>query len=192
MDSAATTAQSVPGASPPTRRAAPAQRGAAPSWAAVAAWGAGLIELALGAGALTGGGAARGAGAALVAVGAAGLVWGATTLGRGRIVVPRSGVVGALAGVIAGTVALAADPARSSVVAFAVSTVLLVAVALACAARLRAVHDGRADAAPPRLSMLFVAAAVVAALVTPALGATEAGRLAPDHGTHGIVDPGHH
>jgi hypothetical protein len=192
MVSAPSTARNVSGASSSTPRAVPAMRGVAPSWAAVAAWGAGLIELALGAGALTAGGAARGAGAALVALGAAGLVWGATTLGRGRIVVPRSGVVGALAGIAAGTVALATDPARISVVAFAVGALLLVSVALACVARLRALREGRADAAPPRLWTLFVAAVVVAGIVTPALGATEAGQLAPDHGTHGIVDPGHH
>ena len=45
--------------------------------------------------------------------------------------------------------------------------------------------------AEPRLSALFVAAVLVAALVTPALGATEAGRLAPDHSEHGSIVPGH-
>ena len=192
MTSATTTTQSAAGASARTLRHAPELRDAVPSWAAVAAWGAGLTELALGAGALGQGGAARGAGAVLVALGAAGLVWGAATLARGRIVVPRSGVAGSLAGIVAGALALAADPGRTSVLAFAVGAALLVAVALACATRLRSSGESRADAATPRLGVLFVAAVLVAALVTPALGATEAGRLAPDHGTHGVVDPGHH
>jgi hypothetical protein len=48
------------------------------------------------------------------------------------------------------------------------------------------------DAAPPRLAGLFISAVLVAAIVTPALGATEAGRLAPDHSGHGIVLDGGH
>lgn len=165
------------------------RRSAAPSWAAVAAWGAGLIELALGAGALTTDGAARGAGFVLVGLGAGGLVWGAVTLARGRIVVPRAGVAGALVALGAAVAALWLDPARTSIVAVAAASTLLVVVALACAVRLR---RGGMDASAPRLRSLFLAAVVVAALVTPALGSTEAGLLAPDHGPHGIVDPGHH
>jgi len=165
-----------------------ATRSWTPAWAAVAAWGAGLIEVALGAGAMAGGDADRGAGAVLVALGAASLAGGAATLARGRIVVPRAGVVATLVGIVAAVVALALDPARTSVLAVGTLVVLLVAVALACAHRIRT----RADAAPPRLAALFFAAFVVAGVVTPALGATEAGRLAPDHGTHGVVDPRHH
>ncbi|MET0813192.1 MAG: hypothetical protein ABWY03_09065, partial [Microbacterium sp.] len=83
---------------------------------------------------------------------------------------------------------LALDPARTSVVTVGAASVLLIAVARACARQSRR----RTDAAPPRLSVLLIAAVLVAGLVTPALGATEAGLLAPDHSDHGIVDPGHH
>lgn len=166
-------------------------RGAGASWAAVAAWGAGLVQLAVGAGALPQGDAARGAGIALLALGAAALVWGAVTLARGRIVVPRAGLTGALAGVVAIVAALAADPARTSVFAAAGAVVLLMTIAFTCAARLRAMNRGRADAAPPRVWAILVAATLVSGVVTPALAATEAGRSAVPHGEH-LVDPGHH
>lgn len=166
--------------------------GIAVSWAAVAAWGAGLIELAVGAGALPQDGAARGAGAVLLALGAGGLVWGAVTLARGRIVVPRTGVAAALAGIAAGTIAVVADPVRTSVLAVAAAVALLVTIALACAAVLRRRARGQTDAAAPRVWAILVASAVVAALVTPALAATEAGRHAQPHGDHQLLDPGHH
>ena len=188
-----TSAITTPQAGLPVPRRAPRAglRGAAVSWAAVAAWGAGLIELALGAGALSQGGAARGAGILLLALGAAGLVWGAATLARGRIVVPRAGVAGAFAGIAANTIAFAADPVRTSILATAAAMALLVTIALACASVVRARSRGT-DAAPPRIWAILVAATVVAALVTPALGATEAGRSATGHGGHEFVDPGHH
>jgi hypothetical protein len=191
MTSAIPTAEMAPGASSRTPRAPLALSGAATSWAAVAAWGAGLIELALGAGASMRDGDDRGAGIILIALGAGTLVWGAVTLARGRIVVPRAGVAGALGGIVAAVAALVADPARTSVLAVAALAALLISAAIACATRLRR-RTARADEAPPRLWVLFVAAIVVAALVTPALAATEAGRSASPHGTHGIVDPGHH
>ena len=189
MTSAIPTAEMAPGASSGTPRAPLALSGAATSWAAVAAWGAGLIELALGAGAWMRDGDDRGAGIILIALGAGTLVWGAVTLARGRIVVPRAGVAGALGGIVAAVAALVADTARTSVLAVAALAALLISAAIACATRLR---RRSADEAPPRLWVLFVAAIVVAALVTPALAATEAGRSASPHGTHGIVDPGHH
>jgi hypothetical protein len=167
-----------------------AVRASGPSWAAVGAWGAGLLQLALGAGLMTGtaGGAARGDGAVLVILGAAAIGWGAATLARGRIMAPRAAIAAAIGGMLAVVVALALDPSRTSIVAVGAASALLIAVALGCAGTLR-----RADARPaqPPLAALFVAAVVVAAVVTPALGATEAGRLAPDHGEHRIVDPGH-
>ena len=192
MSSAATTVASGPDASPQTRRTPAALRGAAPSWAAVAAWGAGLVQLALGAGAVTQEGAARGAGIALVVLGASALAWGAVTLARGRIVVPRAGVAVSLAGVAAAVAALAADPVRVSVAAVAAASILLLTIALACATRLRSRGGSAADASPPRVWAIIVAAVVVAALATPALAATDAGRSAKPHGEHGIVDPGHH
>lgn len=191
MTTAIPTADAGPDASPRARSIRAGFRGVVPSGAAVAAWGAGLIELALGAGALTNGGAARGAGAVLVALGAAALVWGAATLVRGRIIVPRTGVAASLAGLAAAVAALAADPVRTSLAAIGALAVLLLATALACASRVRR-RGGRADAAPPRVWAILAASAVVAALVTPALAATDAGRSAVPHGRHGITDPGHH
>ncbi|GAA1918005.1 hypothetical protein GCM10009775_08240 [Microbacterium aoyamense] len=163
-------------------------RSASPAWTSVAAWGAGLIELALGAGALTSGDSPWGWGVILIALGVAGLVWGAATLARGHLLAPRTGVAGALASLVAVVAILVLDPARTSVVTVGAASVLLVAVALSCARQSRR----RTDAAPPRLWVLFAAAVIVAGIVTPALGATEAGLLAPDHSDHGIVDPGHH
>ncbi len=186
-----TTATTTPKAASATSvgAAGASLRGTSVAWAAVAAWGAGLIELALGAGALPQDGAARGAGIVLLALGAGGLVWGAATLARGRIVVPRAGVAGALAGIAATTVAFTADPVRTSVLATAAAMALLVTIALICAAALRAGSRGNTDAAPPPVWAILVAATIVAALVTPALGATEAGRSATGHGGHQLIIP---
>lgn len=169
----------------------------APPWAAIAAWGGGLIQLALGAGAVTGAGgspAIRVAGFLLAVMGAAAIGWGAATLARGRIVVPRLSVAGSLAGILALAFAMVLDPTRVSVFAVAAASALLVAVALAGALDLR---RGRqtgpirpVDAARPRLLGLFVAAILVAGVVTPALAATEAGQHAVPHGE--MSDPGHH
>lgn len=156
------------------------------SWPAVVAWGSGLVQLALGAGMLTSEGsdaAARAIGFALATLGAAGLLWGALTLSRGRIVAPRLGVAGALVGLTAGALALAVDPGRTSVVAVAAASALLVTAGVACAITLRRMPS----AGRPGIVGLLIAAVVVAALVTPALAATEAGRLAPDHGGHELV-----
>ncbi|MGA7147864.1 MAG: hypothetical protein WBX17_05150, partial [Microbacterium sp.] len=95
------------------------------------------------------------------------------------------------AGIVAAVAALVANPAGTSVLAVAALTALLISAAIACATRLRRRRAG-AEEASPRLWVLFAAAIVVAALVTPALAATEAGRSASPHGTPGIVDPGHH
>ena len=164
------------------------------AWPAVAAWGAALIQLALGAGAITapdgfgvgGDAGAWAVGLPLIALGVAGLVWGGVMLARGRVVAPRAAVAGVLAGLVGGVAALGADPVRTSVAAVGAATVLLVAVAFGCGRALRAA--GRTpDAAPPRrLAGLLVAAVVVAGIVTPALGATEAGRSA-GHSGHGVV-----
>ncbi|GAA1960554.1 hypothetical protein GCM10009776_24000 [Microbacterium deminutum] len=167
-------------------------RSSAPSWAAVSAWGAGLLEIALGAGMMTeAGGAARGAGAVLIIIGAGAIGWGAAMLARGRVIAPRASMAGALAGLIAAVVALGIDPVRTSVAAVGAASALLVAVALACGWVVRRQRRGTVRTAQPRLSALLVAAVIVAAVVTPALGATEAGRLAPDHSGHGLVVPGH-
>jgi hypothetical protein len=173
----------------------------APAAAALAAWGAGLVQIALGAGALTAtvvaqeDGAARGAGAVLVAFGAATLAWGVAVLARGRILAPRAGIGGALTGLLATTVMLWLAPGGTSVAAVAAAAVLLVVVGFLCGHRLRTSRTHGQDAADsPRISVWAVigAAVVVGAIVTPALGTTEAARFAPDHGTHELVDPGHH
>lgn len=163
----------------------------APSWAAVSAWGAGLLEIALGAGLMTSpGGAARGAGIVLVIIGAGALGWGVVMLVRGRVIAPRAGIAGALAGLIGAVLALGIDTGRTSVIAVGAASALLVATALACGAELRR-RRSSARSGQPRLAVFLVAAVLVAGVVTPALGATEAGRLAPDHSEHGLVVPGH-
>lgn len=167
----------------------PAKGSAAPAVGAVAAWGAGLIAIALGAGVTTGDGTAWGAGLVIVTLGAGALVWGAASLARGHLVCARAGVAGALGGMLATVAALWLDPGRVSALAVAAASALFIAVAMACGACLRR-EAGTTN--PARLTALIVAAVVVAAVVTPALASTEAGRLAPDHGGHGVIDPGHH
>lgn len=168
----------------------------APPWAAIAAWGGGLIQLALGAGAVTTAGgspAIRVAGFLLIAMGAAAIGWGAATLARGRIVVPRLSVAGSLAGILLVAATMALDPTRVSVFAVAAASALLIAVALAAAVgirRARRPRSSRPDGGRPRLLGLFVAAILVAGVVTPALAATEAGQHAVPHGE--MSDPGHH
>lgn len=182
----------------------------APSWSAIASWGAGLLLIAVGAGRLadeSSGFDAWGIGVVLIALGIAGLVWGATALARGRIVVPRASVASALGGIGALVAALVVSPGRTSVIAVAAASALLMAVALAGGWHLRHSPQQSGRAAPQhsarhsvqegtragsaRLLPLFLSAVVVAGVVTPALGATEAGRLAPDHSEHTLIDPGH-
>jgi hypothetical protein len=162
------------------------------SWPALAAWGAALLLLALGAGALTGeGGGAWSAitGAALVVLGVGGLIWGTAALARGRIVVPRASVAGCLLGVVATATALAADPLHVSIIAVAAASALLVSLGAVCGSHLRSARrdTGRTDASRPGIIGMLIGALLVAGLVTPALGATEAGRLAPDHSSHDLV-----
>jgi len=180
MDARATVDATVPARLP--QRRGDASRSA---WPAIAAWGAALIHLALGAGAVTATDGLSLIGLPLIALGLAGLSWGCAVLVRGRAVVPCVAISGALVGIVAGAVALAIDPVRTSVVAVGAASVLLVAVAFGCGRALRRT-GWETDAAPPRLVGLFIAAVVVAGIVTPALGATEAGRLA-GHSGHGVV-----
>lgn len=185
------------------------------SWPTLAAWGAGLIQLGIGAGMVTRGtdAAARGTGVVLVALGAAALVWGVVSLARGRVIAPGVGVGLALAGVVAAVVAMSVDPVRISLHATGVSVVLWLVCGVAAAAIARrssrrssaAAPDGAAAADPdgaraanartvPRTSAvgILVGSIIVAGLVTPALGATEAGGLAPSHSDHPMfVDHGH-
>lgn len=165
--------------------------------------------------------AVRAVGALLVTVGAAALVWGVAALARDRLTAPRIGMAIAVLGPVTVALALAVDPFRVSVHAAAVSILLFFAcgVAAGFTARRRA-RSGRSDvvvsgaataaaekptavvpgvASPearpvPRTSIvgLLVGAAIVAGLVTPALGSTEAGQAAPSHSDHPLfIDHGH-
>ena len=140
------------------------------SWQMLGALGAGLVLAALAAGA---GGATQ---VALAGLGIAALGWGVLSLRAGRALAPRS-ALGACVGALIATVALsvALDLRRRR-------------------GRRTAAADARASAeAHPRLGLigLAVGAALVSALATPALAATEAGELAVPHGEHGAHDPGH-
>ena len=172
-------------AEPSVRASRPGVRDAPTAvWPAVAAWGSGLIHLALGAGAVTAPTGWSPVALPLIALAASELVWGVAVLVRGHVVAPRAAIAGALAGLIAGAAALWADPVRTSVVAVAAASVLLIAVGLGCARSLRV---GVPRSARPRLAGLVVAAIAVSAITTPALAATEAGRHAHDHGVM-VVD----
>jgi hypothetical protein len=186
------------------------------TWPMLCALGAGLVQLALAAGA---GGTVGGL---LAAAGAAGLGWGVLSLRAGRALVPGLvlGTGAALlvsAGVLVGSgLAETADVPVGPLLAASVFTIV-VAGHCAVLVRVRARHAraGRSDATTPRAAAvderlplvgLVVGALLVAGLATPALAATEAGRLAVPHGEHGgrsvtdhrhppgdpASDPGHH
>lgn len=168
------------------------------SWPALAAVGAGLLLLALGAGALAPAlGGPRSAAAAALAValmllGAAALAWAIATLRSGRPVSPRLGIAGALLAMLGCATALVSDPTRTSIAAIGAAVLLLVITGSFCAfavgRRAAARHrDGRTG-----MIGMIVGSAVVAALVTPALAATEVGRLAPDHGSHTVLEQHSH
>lgn len=177
------------------------------SWPTLAAWGAGLLQLGVGAGMITQGtGAAeRGTGAVVVAIGAAALAWGVAALMRGRLVAPRTGMAIAVAGTVSAGAALLVDPARISVHAVGVAALLHLAYGVASAAVVRRTRTAHRDAADtrdtraasarpvPRTSVagLIAGCVIVAGLVTPALGATEAGRAAPDHSDHPLFSNEH-
>ena len=174
------------------------------SWPTLAAWGAGLLQLGVGAGMITQGtGAAeRGTGAVVVAIGAAALAWGVAALMRGRLVAPRTGMAIAVAGTVSAGAALLVDPARISVHAVGVAALLHLAYGVASAAVVRRTRTAHRDAADtrtasarpvPRTSVagLIAGCVIVAGLVTPALGATEAGRAAPDHSDHPLFSTEH-
>lgn len=171
------------------------------SWPSLAAVGAGLIQLAIAAGVVTGaGGESRAAGpgvlaAVLLVLGPAALGWAALVLMRGRIVGARLGMAGALAGILTLTAMLMVEPARTSILAVGVAIAMLVVVGAACAFHARRTARAADPAVAQRTARasvlgVLIGAAVVGALVTPALASTEAGQLAPSHSEH-LVDPGH-
>ncbi|MBD8479671.1 hypothetical protein [Microbacterium sp. CFBP 8794] len=159
----------------------------------MSAWGAGLITAALGAGAIitTGSGvAARGLGVGAVVLGLAALVWGAAVLSAGRLVTPRAALAGSLVSLFAVFALMFAAPARTSIVAVAAASFLLVVVGATTAVHLR---RQRRAAAPARTAKpmsvigLLVAAAFIAVVVTPALGATQNAVLLRDDGTVPVI-----
>jgi hypothetical protein len=163
------------------------------SWPSVSAWGAGLIVAALGAGAVVradSGAAARGLGIGMVVLGLAGLAWGAAALSTGRFVLPRVTLAGVLLALVATTGLMFLAPAHTSIIGVAAASVLLVVVGATAATHLRRL---RRDSGAPRTAQpmsvigLLVAAAVVAVLVTPALGATQDAVLLRDDGTVPVI-----
>jgi len=173
------------------------------SWPPLAAWGAGLVQFALGAGILTGTDAApRAAGILLVLIGAASLVWGTLRVAGRDLELPGLGI--AVTGMLVTVAALLADPVRTSVaavaVALALDAVIGVTIGRSRRSRTRRAPSPRGAVASVPLFgrgapvVGFVLGVVaVAGVVTPALASTEAGRLAPDHGSHTLlVDPHSH
>lgn len=160
------------------------------SWPSAAAWGAGLVQLALGAGAIVSADsstAARIVGVVVALLGAAAFAWGCAGLALSRLVAPRTALSGVLAGVLALFALLVLAPARASVFAVAIGTVLLIVVGAFCAAAVRrGIRPRDAGSARGVIGMLL-AAAVLSALVTPALGATQDGYLLRDDGTLPVI-----
>ncbi len=161
------------------------------SWPSVSAWGAGLIIAALGAGAIVrsdSGAAASGLGIGMVILGLASLAWGAATLSTGRLVVPRAALGGALAALAATAALMFVAPAHTSIIGVAAASLLLVVVGATTAVHLRRrAPQNRRSAQPMSVTGLLVAAAVIAVLVTPALGATQDAVLLRDDGTVPVV-----
>jgi len=173
------------------------------SWPMLAALGAGLVLMALAAGA---GGAAQ---PALIVLGVAALGWGVLALRAGRVIAPSFVLVAAAVTLVGTAAAVATGTSAMTDVApgpLAATSVFIVVMALAAGWELRgrsarARRPGRAgseaSASKPRreasvaarLTGLVSGAALVAALATPALAATEAGEQAVPHGTHQL-DPG--
>lgn len=163
------------------------------SWPSVSAWGAGLIIAALGAGAIVhadSGVAASGLGIGMVVLGLASLAWGAAALSTGRIVVPRATLAGALVALVATAALMFVAPAHTSIIGVAAASVLLVVVGATVAVHLRRrrrAGSPERTAQPISVVGLLVAAAVIAVLVTPALGATQDAVLLRDDGTVPVV-----
>lgn len=183
------------------------------SWPMLAAFGGGLVLTALAAGA---GGAMQ---PALVLAGVAALGWGGLALRAGRVIAPSATLVVTAAALVGMAAAVSTGAAATTDVPpgpLAAASVFIVVVAISAGLELRArtrparsagrgQASGRGDRSAAasdtaRLIGLVAGAALVAALATPALAATEAGELAVPHGSHetgtdaprpGVEQPGH-
>ncbi|MFG6402797.1 hypothetical protein [Microbacterium sp. P04] len=157
------------------------------SWPTLAAWGAGLIQTALGAGAIVAadsGPLARGVGVVLATLGLLTLAWGAVSLSSARLVIARIALAGATGGVLTMFALLAVSPTRTSVAAVAAGTLLTMIVGAACAGVVRRGVDRPRDTGSLHgIVGMLVAAALIAVIVTPALGATQDAVLLTDDGT---------
>lgn len=159
------------------------------SWAPPLAWGAGLVLAGVGAAAIVGDATspvARGIGLVLVTLGLAALAWGAASLAQGRIVTPRAALAGVIAALVSVGAVLAATNGRASLIGAAVAVSLLLVTAGMVSAE-------RRHPAPPSASVriipLMMAAALVAVVATPALGAVQDAALLRGDGTVVVVDP---
>ncbi len=125
----------------------------------------------------------------MVVLGLASLAWGAAALSTGRLVVPRMTLAGALIALLATTALMFIAPAHTSIIAAAAASVLLVVVGATVAVHLRRRRSTSSPrtAQPMSVTGLLVAAAVIAVLVTPALGATQDAVLLRDDGTVPVV-----
>jgi len=159
------------------------------SWTPPLAWGAALIVAGIGAATLIADAStplARVTGALLVLLGLTGLGWGAVSLARGGAVAPRVALAGILASIVSLGVALVATHGRASLIGAAAATALLLVTATLVSAERR--HPS-APASSVRMIPLLLAAALVAIVVTPALGAVQDAALLQDDGTVIVVDP---
>lgn len=211
IEPAATTPAQVPS----TRSPFPSASSLGLAWPPLAALGAGLVHLAVAASApafLAG---------ALVLLGVAEITWGIAVLRTSRLPLVRLAlVVSASSSALWVAVAFslvavgAAEPAASvPLFPLVAASVFTLSVAAICARSLRRADAvtavtgstgsaSSAVAAPPAASAgggwrfvgaFAASAALVSAIATPALAATEAGQYAHPHGEHGVelIVPGH-
>ncbi|MEL4319305.1 hypothetical protein WJX64_09835 [Leifsonia sp. YIM 134122] len=208
---AATTRAAVP----PTTSPFPSASSVGRAWPPLAALGAGLIHLAVAA-------SAPAVLAVLLAVlGIAEVTWGIAVLRAGRPVLVRIAlVVSSASSALWAAVAFslvavgAAEPAASvPLLPLLAATMFTLSVAAVCARSLRRADASAAVTASTGSSAVHASphapsaagggwrfvgafaasAALVSAIATPALAATEAGQYAHPHGEHGVelVVPGH-
>jgi hypothetical protein len=183
------------GAAPAASAVAAPRAGFTATWPAVAAWATGLVEAALGAGAIVGPYAEASSavvGALLVATGLVTLVWGGAVLALGRLVAPRAALGGGMLGVVLLLALLLLAPTRTSVLAAAIAMAMSLVAQGFCAAVVRRHRDRRRELDAARsVAGFLLAAAVLSAVVTPALGATQDAVIQGQDGTVPVVSHHH-